>query len=127
MKSNLTEKEFEIVAHALGIRLDLAKRSHKKKDKYLPEEFYRNYFCAGAGHSDIPTLESLVGKGFMHKWNQFDNQYYGVTELGISEFRDTFFLEITKNFKPLTRSKKRYRDYLDTDNGLTFAEFLGIN
>lgn len=28
---------------------------------------YRNLFVAGPGHSDMPTLESLVSKGYMMK------------------------------------------------------------
>lgn len=29
------------------------------------------------------------------------------------------------DIRPMTRSQKRYRDYLDADSGLTFAEWIG--
>ncbi len=98
MKNELTPEEFKIVAHTLGIDPMYAKRSKKAKDKKLPEEFYRNYFCASVNHNDYPVLDSLMRDGIMESWERFKNLYFGVTEWGEFVFRKEFnkYLEITK-------------------------------
>jgi hypothetical protein len=86
----LSFKETSLIAHSLGINLYNAKVSKKKKDKKLPTSFYRNYFCASPGHTDYVTLDSLEKRGILHKWQQYTNIYFGVTEMGIAIFKQEF-------------------------------------
>lgn len=92
--SEITEHEFKILGHCLGIDPKTNKLSKKKKDKKLPEEFYRNYFCAGEKHSDLPTLLTLQNKGFIEQ--REGTWYFHVTELGEFKFRKEFkkYLEL---------------------------------
>ena len=86
--SEITHQEFTILGHCLGIHPYSAKLSRKKKDKKLPEEFYRNYFCAGEKHSDLPILLTLQNKGFVEQ--REGTWYFHVTELGEFKFRQEF-------------------------------------
>lgn len=86
--SEITEREFEILGHSLGICPRSCKYSRKKKDKKLPDEFYRNHFCASEGHSDLPTLLTLQNKSFMKQSE--GTWYFHVTELGEFKFRSHF-------------------------------------
>ncbi len=82
-------KELKIIAHTLGIKyFEIFKP--EKQDKILPEEFYRNHFCASVNHSEFPILSELHNKKIMNCWTQFDNIYFGVTDLGIEKFRKEF-------------------------------------
>lgn len=83
----MNDKELDIIGHSLGINVYHAKRSKKKKDKKLPKEFYRNYYCAGSSHDDLSELQS---RGLMVSWEQFGNTYFAVTESGIKLFREEF-------------------------------------
>lgn len=86
----LTESELKIIGHSLGINTYHAKLSKKKKDKQLPKEFYRNYFCASVNHKDFPILSDLQLKKLMISWTRFDNIYFSVTDEGIQLFRTEF-------------------------------------
>lgn len=87
---SITFKEFEIIAHSLGINLLHAKTSQKKRDKRLPKDFYRNRFCTSIGHTDLPLIENLERVGYMAKGQTIndgrDTLWY-VTDLGIYYFR----------------------------------------
>jgi hypothetical protein len=89
----ITFKEAEILGHSLGINLLHAKQSAKRADKLLPKEFYRNRFCAGDGHDDLPTLKTLEKMGYMargQKINQGRDTLWHVTPEGIKRFRECF-------------------------------------
>lgn len=67
----LTIAEKELLRHTLGL------------DRH--PEIYRNYFCAEAGHADLPLIERLIAFGMMrasHTINQGRDTIYVVTELG---------------------------------------------
>lgn len=125
-EEEMDKRQFEIVGHSLGIDINYALRSEREKDKYLPEDFYRNYFQANEGHEDVPVLQELVELGHMEKWKNGDLDYYSVTDKGIEEFRKQFFLQVTSQYKRPSRSKQRYLDFLELDSDMTFAEYLGI-
>lgn len=82
-----------ILGHSLGINVYNAYNSTKKRDKKLPKEFYRNRFCAGNGHEDLPTLQALEKIGYMAKGEKInaghDTLWY-VTDEGIRRFRECF-------------------------------------
>lgn len=89
----ITFKQVEILGHSLGIDLLHAKQSTKKIDKKLPAEFYRNRFCAGDGHDDLPTLQALEKMNYMaqgQKINEGRDTLWYVTDEGIKRFRECF-------------------------------------
>ena len=73
-KMNLSNKEFHILKHSLGLK--------KGKD------IYRNHFVTGEGSADYPICETLVEKGLLFKrqalFDEIDDRYiYHVTDEGI--------------------------------------------
>ena len=90
----MTQKQFELIGHSLGVNVYHAKKSKKKSDKKLPKEFYRNYFQASKGHSDYEELKSLVSIGFMTNREQFEQEVFHVSDDGKKKFIDKFNLEI---------------------------------
>lgn len=88
---NMTYEELHILGHSLGVNVYHAKHSKKKKDKKLPKEFYRNYYCAGTDkHDGFEILEGLEKQELMHRWNQYGQIYFGVSEKGIETFKEEF-------------------------------------
>lgn len=70
--ADLTSAEIAILRHTLGM---VGRRAS-----------YRNYFNAEEGHSDMPTLESLVAKGFMDRtrfWHT-PGDMFRATEAGVN-------------------------------------------
>lgn len=92
----MTHNELKLIGHSLGVNVYHAKLSKLKKDKKLPKEFYRNYFCASVNHTDFPTLDGLQLKGLMKSWTKFDNLYFGVTEKGIELFKEEFTKQVNE-------------------------------
>jgi hypothetical protein len=120
----MTDEQFNKVGHSLGINTYHALHSTRKKDKYLPDEFYRNYYCCGeSADGDLLPLEV---DGIVERWNKFDNLYFGVTDKGIRIFRDLFTARITSTYVPQSKNKQRYEDYLSSDGWISFSEWLGI-
>lgn len=123
----LTEKQFDIIGHSLGVNAYHAKHSRSKRDKILPPDFYRNYFCAGTdNHSDYPILSELESNKLAERFNKFDNLCFAITEKGKRLFIEKFISEIQKDFTQ-TKSGQRYQDFLDADCGYDFSDFLGID
>ena len=101
MKNNkITGKELDVLGHSIGINVYHARRSNKKSEKKLPKEFYRNYFNATPGHTDMPILKSLMDRQLMEQ-NEDNTNYYHVTELGISEFKKEFLIQMESPSGPL--------------------------
>lgn len=90
IESQISVDELTILGHSLGINVYHAMRTKIKKDRELPVEFYRNYFCASVNHDAFPILDGLMRKGLMESWTKFDNLYFGVTDSGIEIFRNEF-------------------------------------
>lgn len=97
------KEELKKIAHSLGIRLFESVMSHNKKDKQLPNEFYRNYYQSEMDN----TFEKLIENGFAVKDKRLNLNYYFITDLGIEKFR-TEFAELF-NYKP---KKERDLNYL---------------
>lgn len=71
LSGQITDAHREIMRHSLG----------------LPQGkgAYRNHFCAGAGHADVPLLEALCAEGYMtlsHRINDGRDGIYIVTDSG---------------------------------------------
>lgn len=74
----LRPEERQIIEHSLGLT--------------QAGESYRNHFCAGDDHDDMPQIKSLVQLGFMrasHKINQGRDTIYVVTEAGKAALQKT--------------------------------------
>ena len=104
----MTKSQLRILQHSLGI------------DQYGKGKMYRNHFCAGG--EDETVCRELVALGYMRVFapNESPLPYYNcaVTEAG----KKAVLSESPKPPK-LTRSQKRYREFLSWDCG-TFREFL---
>ena len=103
----VTPRQLEILQHSLGV------------DKYGQGEMYRNRFCAGG--DDEPICRELVALGLMQQhptteWLPYFN--CSVTDAGKAAVK-------AESPKPpkLTRSQKRYRQYLAADTGMSFMEY----
>lgn len=93
----MESKQLEIIGHCLGINVYHARLSKKKKDKKLPKEFYRNYFCADSErHSDYPIFAELYNLGYLEKWHKDKMLFFGVTDKGIEVFKNEFTKQITQ-------------------------------
>jgi hypothetical protein len=112
----MTPEQLHIIQHSLGC------------NKYGQNEaggggYYRDYYCVGLDNEKTLTdLRFLVSQGWMregHKLNKGRDQYFHVTQLGISAM-----LGASPRPPKLTRDQKRYRDYLRADCGYSFIEYL---
>lgn len=105
----MTTEQLQILQHALGL------------DEYGQGTMYRNHFCAGS--DDEPICRELVAMGYMRVFapNESPLPYYNcmVTEAG----KVAVLRESPKPPK-LTRSQRRYREFLRADSGVSFIEWL---
>jgi hypothetical protein len=120
---------FSIIGHTLGINIYNAKLSTRKKEKYLPLNFYRNYYCYGYKKDNDNLdrrMQILKNKNLIKLWEQSGCLYFLITERGINLFKDKFIKEITNKYSPLSKSKEKYSDYLHSECSESFSEWLGI-
>lgn len=99
---NYTLDQICDVAHSLGIDLYKAAMSHQRKDKILPDEFYRNRFQADHNQN----LEDLIEIGYVIKSKWQELNYYCITKEGIKQFRKQF-QEIV-NYVPIPERDLNY-------------------
>lgn len=106
----MTSEKLKIIQHSLGV------------DQYGQGNRYRSHFVASAGHSDYETCLSLTEDGLMthHKSAIVGGgEIFHVTQRGEQW--------MAKNSPPapvLTRSQKRYRQYLNSECGESFINWL---
>jgi hypothetical protein len=102
----------EILQHSLGL------------DEYGRGSGYRNHFVTGPGCADFATCRALTDRGLMEDHGTGPlyggNHCFTVTSAGLA-----FVREHSPKPPKLTRSQRRYRDFLDADCGLSFGEWLG--
>lgn len=110
------DDRLHILQHSLGL------------DKYGQGRQYRNHFVTGPGSDDYDNCVSLVADGLMAMRNgsaiSGGDPIFSVTQKGIDYVSDN-------SPKPppqqkLTRSQKRYQDYLRSGCDMSFAEWLGV-
>lgn len=107
-KSDLPEELLRTLRHMLGI-------DNPRESKY-PKP-YRDYFCAEPNCKEMLELEKL-GLVKHYKSDEY-YRYYTTTKQG-------YYIAMT-SYKPKTKKKRIYLRYLsckDTNNDLTFKEFL---
>ncbi len=116
---------FKIIGHSLGIDIYSSFLSDRQKDKHLPLDFYRNYYCYGYD-KDGTKLDKrmclMLRLGLIKTWSQTGCLYFCITDKGIKLFRAKFKREITDTYKPPSKSKQRYQRYLEY--GEMFDSFL---
>ena len=109
----MTPRQLEILQHALGVD-----KYGQTPKGYVP--YTRNYFDAGP--SDEPTCRELVALGYMEQFAT--TEVYSGFNCKVTR-RGTLTM-ISESPKPpkLSRSKLRYRAWLDADCGMTFKEWI---
>lgn len=105
----LTNRQLEIIQHALGV------------DKYGRGKHYQNHFCAGG--DDEAICRGLVADGLMETFTRSYLPYYNcrVTDAGVKAMEEN-----SPNPPKLTRSQKRYREWLEVGDAFpgSFADWL---
>ena len=104
----MTPRQLEILQHALGL------------DLYGQGEMYRNHFCAGS--DDEPVCRELIALGYMQQHRTTEVFPYfncSVTEAGKQAVKEN-----SPKPRKLTRSQRRYRDWLRADCGVSFGQWL---
>lgn len=107
------DASLHILQHALGL------------DEYGQGRAYRNHYVADVGHHGYDACMAHVDAGRMKRHGP--SEMYGggtsycftVTDAGCEYVR-----EHSPQPPKLTRSQKRYRQYLAQDSGLRFGEWL---
>lgn len=105
-----------ILQHSLGL------------NQYGEGRRYRNHFCTGPDSTDFDDCRALVADGLMDEraGNALSggDSIFHVTPKGID------YVALNSPQRPpeprLTRSQKRYREYLRAESALSFAEWLDI-
>ncbi len=113
----MTAAQLHVLQHSLGV------------DKYGQGEMCRNHFCAGGG--DEAICRELVAMGLMKTWTGADENgrvpHYPYYNCSVTEAGKAAMLAESPKPPKLTRSQKRYRDYLDSgagDCGWSFGDWL---
>lgn len=112
--ADIDSKALHILQHSLGL------------NQYGPGNAYRNHFVTGPGSADFETCRSLVESGLMLE--QKNHPLCGGDSLFTVTGKGREVVALQRPAPPalakLTRSQKRYRDYLRSDCGLSFGEWL---
>lgn len=104
----MNANQLQILQHSLGL------------DQYGQGPQYRNHFCAGG--MDEEVCQSLVEAGYMQQHPTTEAYPYyncSVTRAG----KEAVLRESPKPPK-LSRSQRRYREFLKADTGYGFGEWL---
>lgn len=107
-KNRLTQRQLEILQHALGLDSNGQGRS------------YRNHFCAA--DRDTPDCKALIELGLAEQLPYNAAMPYfniAVTQAGVAAVARE-----SPRPKNITKSQARYQAYLDADSGLTFHDWL---
>ena len=113
----MNPEQLHILQHSLGAD------KYGQADDGNRAQFYRDYYCVGLHESaTLANINDMVARGWMragYKINEGRDQYFHVTQLGISAMRG----HSPKAPKP-TKGQQRYRDFLRAECGMTFIEYL---
>lgn len=114
---NTENPTLDVLQHALG-------RDEYGRPNQSTHPDYRNFYVASPGHHSWNVLVTAVADGLMvrRKGNEISGggDIFSVTDEG-----KAYIDQNSPKPPKLTRAQKRYRDWLDADCGLTFAEFNG--
>lgn len=116
----MTPAQLHILQHALGVdQYGLVHYCHEGREHYgfMPN---RNHFCAGGSDEDV--CKELIALGYMKLHRTTEVYPYfncSVTESGKEAVRRE-----SPPAPKLSRSQKRYREFLHADTGYSFGEWL---
>lgn len=106
----MTAPQLQILQHALGV------------DEYGRGPMNRNHFCAGGADEDI--CRSLVALGYMWEWHESYQANYPYFNCSVTPEGKKAMLAASPIPPKLTRSQKRYREFLAADLDVSFSEYL---
>ncbi len=98
----------QILRHSLGLASDGGGNQ------------YRNHYCAGG--DDVELCRQLVSAGYMEEHRP--SALTGGSILFTVTIKGKEYLAGLPKPRPLTRARKRYLEYLRSDCGLTFIEYV---
>lgn len=105
------KRKLELLQHSLGV------------DQYGLGKQYRNYFATSPGGKDFDDCAALVAEGLMGDHGPHIGSggmhYFEVTREG-----KQFVRENSPMPPKLTRSQKRYLEFMNSDCGMQFGEWL---
>lgn len=108
MTDPLTDRQLEILQHALGV------------DAYGQGDHYRNHFCAGEDDEDV--CRELVALGYMRHHPTRDWLPY--FNCSVTDSGKAAMIAASPQPPKLTRGQRRYRQFLRADTGCSFGEWL---
>lgn len=111
LAKQITKQQYQLLWHTLGITA-------------TSREPYRNHFVTGGGNSELADLEQMVELGAMKRvptpaFISPDQIVFAVTEEGVRE-------AILALPQVAHKNRSRYDEYLSSEYGNSFADFLGI-
>jgi hypothetical protein len=117
LKGSPLDSPLHILQHALGV------------DRYGQGRQYRSHFVTGHGCADYEACCALTAAGLMRDAGASEltggDTCFVVTRAGVD------FVAANSPPRPpepkLTRSQKRYRQYLDADLGVSFRQWIGAH
>lgn len=109
----LTPVQLGILQHTLGT------------DKYgrIPRYSQRNHYATEPGTPDFAQCEALVNLGFMSAHGA-QTVWGGMHAFTVTDTGRRIMREESHREPVLTRSQKRYREYLRAELSLSFGEWL---
>lgn len=114
LKIPLNEAQLHVLQHSLGV------------DQYGKGRQYRNHFATGPDSSDWPLCIGLCALGLMD--DQGANRMCGGMHVfTVTEKGKEAVAKQSPQTPKLSRSAKRYRQYLDADCGMKFGDWLKQN
>lgn len=102
----------EILQHSLGL------------DEYGQGRAYRNYYVSGEGCTGWDTLLDLERRGLLKRHPMPSALTGGGVCFTVTEAGRRYIAEHSPKPPKLTRSQRRYRDFIAEDCGLRFGEWL---
>ncbi len=113
----MDKKKLHILQHSLGL------------DQYGEGRQYRNHFVTGEECDNFQPCRELVAEGLMTE--RAGNELTGGDSVFIVTRAGVDFVSKNSPAKPpekkLTRSQRRYQEWLQSDCGLSFGEWIGAN
>lgn len=110
MPSEASKRQLQILQHALGV------------DQYGQGKQYRSHFVTGAGSDDHPDCMALFEAGLMKRRANVE-MYGGMNAFFVTDEGRAFVVANSPPPPKLTRSQRRYQDWLDADCSLSFIDY----
>lgn len=106
-----TKEKLQVLQHALG------------QDEFGQGGGFRNHFVTGPGARDYEVCTALVAEGLMDR--RPGSALTGGADLFMVTDAGKKYCRASSPQPPnLTRSERRYREWLAADNGLSFREWI---